>query len=261
MFRLDFNPIDFAREQKLRVVILEAPYDTYQSAETRNLLSSTAALKLAGYQKEYPYGVLPIDTTDFFANHMLLCRENGSSLTPVMGMKTVSLLRCQLHNMKLPVFNLINGQDLPLHLRAMERILESAMLSNQEVGYNGSWTIDPLVRQDKDLKQFARALTVSWFVHYYREYGIPNVFAGATLRFKVEQWKEFLGFEYLQSEGQSLPSIDCKPFFSERVAIMCLRKVRPEADLWARAFLPLWKSRLTVGHAVDVRELLARKAA
>ncbi|MGK5085055.1 hypothetical protein WDW37_17335 [Bdellovibrionota bacterium FG-1] len=246
--------------RNLRVVVLDCPYDTIQNEQTQGLFAKLAALKIAGYQAEYPYGALPLDTTDFIAVHLLLCEERSGNLLPLMGFKSVTAKRCAIHNIPFPAHGVLRGNDLPEYEKALDEIISTSRSKGQEIAYNSSLTVHPDARHDKQLRQLCTDMTVALFVKYYQEYKIPNVIAAATLRFKVQVVKEFAGFEYLSLNGSPLPPFDCKPFFGEKVALMHLRQFRDEAKFWANRYSCLWDNRLTISTQKKIVPSIAEAA-
>ena len=82
-----------------QLVILDCPYDTWDSQETRELFVKVVGLKLKGYLMSYPYGTLPVDTNDFVGTHHLICEKLDGQWVPVMGYKSITLSRCKQHQL------------------------------------------------------------------------------------------------------------------------------------------------------------------
>jgi hypothetical protein len=83
------------------------------------------------------------------------------------------------------------------------------------------------------------------------------VCAGATLRFKVEQWKAFLGFKPMTFHGEVLPDFNCTPFFGEPVRLMLLREYTEEGLEFAKSYRTLWDKRITLDRHVESRTVAA----
>lgn len=230
----------------LRIVVLDSPYDTIQSQQTQNFFGRLAAFKIRSYQKEYPDGVLPVDTVDFVATHLLLCEQIGDEIQPLMGMKSITHRRCLRHNLQFPALHLVESQELKAHHDAIEEYLRKAALAGETVAYNGSWTIDPGLRVHREFVRLCWDVTVAFFVFHYSENHIQSL-AGATLRFKIHDFKEFMGFSYLGSPAGQLSSFECQPFFGEKVALMVLNGCSPQAVEVAERYRFLWQNRLVIG--------------
>ena len=172
--------------REFSVFIIECPYDNYSLPEVRELLPRVFELKIRGYQKEHPYGILPVDSYDQVGNHILVAEKLNGSWIPRMGFKSVTAQRCLLHQLNFPLHNYLKGAP-PEHRLAVEALISEHLGSKQNLGYNGSWTMDPELRRDPEYRLLLRDLTRALLVHYYRDYQIPTTSAFAVMRFKVHE--------------------------------------------------------------------------
>ncbi|MGZ5279528.1 MAG: hypothetical protein ACXWC9_06280, partial [Pseudobdellovibrionaceae bacterium] len=102
------------RSQNLRFVVLKSPFQIWTQLENdtfKDLFHDMVRLKLQGYGLEYPRGVLPVDTSDFIATHLLVCKEEGSRLRPIMGFKTTSFADCEHHQIAFPALGLVQAAE------------------------------------------------------------------------------------------------------------------------------------------------------
>ena len=231
---------------KLRIVVINAPYDTLDDPLTQELLGKLVALKIAGYQKEYPYGVLPVDTGDFVGTHLIVCEELDGKLSVLMGYKSISVERCETHHLKFPIFHLLEFDPLENYRQAVRDVLSEAASKGESVAYNASWTISPEVSRDTDLRKTCVDLTVAMMYFYYTEYKIPNIVAAAIRRFKVDRLKIFIGYNYLKLGETVLPPVMLPTFFNEVASVMHLREFTPEAIELSMRYLTLWEKRITL---------------
>lgn len=244
-----------AINRTLRLVVLESPYDTIEHPLAQELIGKIARMKISGYKAEYPYGATPVDTGDFVGTHLLLCEQDkNGSLEPIMGFKSITHRRCELHGMEFPAYHLIEDGQFGEHKQLIRSLVEQAQSKNEEIAYNGSWTVRQDVRKDRALMQLCYDVTLLLLVRYYTDYRIGNVLAGATVRFKVHQFKEFMGFEYPTLHGKRLPNFPCKPFFNEEVALMLLRQFSPAAHRLADRYRTFWENRICISAQELVRE-------
>lgn len=230
---------------KLRLVVLDCAYNTFESSGTQSLFSKVIAMKIAGYRKHYPYGVLPADSYDFVATHMLLCEEKNGELDPLMGMKFTTYEKCKTHNLEFPIFHIVD-QKYHEHHQAVEDTVNGLVAKGESVAYSASWTMSEKVRRDPRLTEFCKYLNIALFYYYKETFGIQNVVDGATVRFKIEKWKAFLGYEPFQYQGAPLGQVPCDPFFGEMILLMHLKKFTAEAVAFARQFDYLWEQRLVI---------------
>ena len=240
----------------LKIVVIDCAYDTMENVQTQTLFAKTVAMKIRGYRKHYPYGVLPADAGDFIGTHVLLCEEQIGGLEPLMGMKFTTGARCHTHHLEFPLFHVVDRRFTEHHY-AVEKAVNTIIKANESFSYSASWTMDEEARKDPNFANFCKHLSIAFFYHYAETYEVKNLFAAATLRFKVEQWKLFLGYQPLENNGVPLPAIECIPFFNEPILLMHLRKFRPEASNHAEQFNYLWNRRLTLGRANVVQIKIA----
>jgi hypothetical protein len=248
----------------LRVVVLECPYDTLlQSDLSRTVFSDVLALKIKGYLKEYPYGVLPLESADYVANHILLCEEIGQKLVPHMGFKSVTYDRCQLHQLEFPIFHMIEAAETPEERRifreVVHSILENAVSHARKIAYNGSWTISPELRaQGREQVNF-RDVSMAIFYQYYRDYGIQQIIAAASTRFKVDKTKTFMGFSHLQKDGKVLSPIFVSTYNREEAYIMHLERFSDELVQMSKTPLHagLWQDRICIASEREIKKIAA----
>lgn len=242
-----FETKALVEKEKLKIVILDCYYNVHDDATAKQLFIKILSMKIAGYRGEYPYGVLPIDSGDFIGVHILLCKETDQGLQPVMGFKSVSLERCKAFHLSFPAFNLLQGLKLPMHEKIIKTLIANAEKKGQDIAYNASWTMLPETRKNDSLRKLCRDLTAFLLIRYYDFYEIPNVIAGAVVRFKADQIQKFAGFNYFaDDQGSLLDPIECKFVFHEKVALMHLEKLNAEALKWAKQYDFLWDQRLVI---------------
>jgi hypothetical protein len=99
------------KDKQLRVVVLESPYDTWELPQVEKIFSDMIGIKLRGYGRQYPYGVLPVDGADLISTHLLLCDKD--SLQPIMGIRWTSLNKCRAHYITFPALSLVQQAGAP----------------------------------------------------------------------------------------------------------------------------------------------------
>lgn len=247
----------------LRIVVVDCPYDTLADPLTQKLIGKIAAFKIEGYQKEYGYGVMPVDTGDFVAAHMLLCEQNGDDYAPIVGMKSLNLTRCNIHEMEFPALHLGIKAEFGDHRKAVEEYLRLASQKNEQVAYNASWTIHPHARVNKTLVKLCRDITVAFFVNYYSLANIKHIITAATLKFKADEFIKFIGFRPLELNGKPLSKFFYPhALINTDVLLMVLDDFTPEAIELAKRFQVIWGNRLQIGHSnISLGSTVKKKAA
>lgn len=233
------------RVNKLKFVILGSPYDTWKHPLTEKLFARLMGLKLSGYGHEYPYGVLPVDTTDFIADHLIICEEDDLGLKPICSIKSTSLEQCKIHNVTFPALALMRQAEAFEHAYAIEKIMNKATSEKADLRYVGSWTIDPEQRGNKEWGDIMRELFSAMFVSYHLESKSQTI-AGGTLRFKIDKYVQWLGHQPLSMNGQPLSTVRVQHLAGEENLFTHLTSFTFEARSVAKKWQTLWDERIVI---------------
>ncbi len=237
-------------KSKFRVIVLRCPYDNFYNPMVRDLFPKIAQLKIKGYQKEYPYGVLPFDASDFIATHILLCEDLKTGLKPIMGFKSVTLERCDLHKINFPIFGMLKSNDkTDIHEESVLKLVQTYRERGiaHRLAYNGSFTIDPDFRASEKVKKEIWGIATTLVVKYYEEYFIDHVIAVCATTFKVDRYKRYLGWINLNDAfGNELPSYKCYALSEAPLKVMHVTEVSEAAKSDALKYIDLWNKRITI---------------
>lgn len=234
-------------ENKLKIVILKDVsrfWSQTNDENFKNLFYKMIQLKLHGYNSEYPEGVLPIDTTDFIADHLLVCKEVHGELIMLSGTKSTTMSASQKHQLNFPGLSLVLAAESKPHIQAMENLMSNCLAHNRELTYTGSWTITPETRKDKILRQDILNYFNASYVFHHMESGIDEIVCGGTLRFKVENFLGKIGHEILHVNGQPLEPFSVKHLFGEKVQLLHLKKFTSESLEAAHLLKDDWDNRI-----------------
>lgn len=243
----------------LRVVILECPYDTLiENSAANQLYPHLLTLKIKGYRAVYPYGVLPMDTADFIANHIILAEETPEGFIPHTAFKSITLSRCKTHFLDFPAFNLLkitDSQPSQAYRRYLEKILEEATAKGEEVGYNGSWTVSKDLQKMKDRFDFRKA-SITLMARYYTTYNIKHIIAAASAKYKVDHLKVFMGYDYFSEGSERLAPLNLVPYGSEPFYMMHLKEFSQQTFELCEVpeYRKLWEERVTIAPAAAPAE-------
>lgn len=241
--------------KNLKIVVLESPYDSWNQPLTGDLLRDLIGVKLRGYGRVYPYGVMPVDGTDLISTHLSVCRvEADGSFRPIMGVRFTSLKKCRLHYTNFPGMSLLQQANASEHVLALEKIISEADARSVDLFYEGSFTIDPLERSSKERSIFFRELLTLMYVSYQKETNYSELMGGGTIRFKMEKWLASLGHVSLMKNNVELGPINVKHLAGEAVQVMLLKEFSFEALKIAKKWQHLWDDRLVI-KAADASDL------
>ncbi len=160
-----------------------------------------------GYKSVYPYGVLPIDSNDWFANHVVLCKVDDAGVYPITGFKSITKGTVDKVGQDFSFYSHLIGDN-------SANVIESSKLWVKEVSeagetaYQGGWTMCPELTADKVVRRMALEVSQALMPLYYGEYKIPNMIFAVNSKFKVNKLAEPLGFKYLRQHGIKLPACE-----------------------------------------------------
>jgi hypothetical protein len=245
--------------EKYRFVLLRAPYEIMDFDVVQKIFPALIQLKTSGYRQEYQKHVLPFDSSDFVASHLLMCEKNGRDLKPVLGMKSVTLRRCDDHRISFPMLSMLERIDSDLNSKApIQKILDSYRLKGTEekIAYNGSFTILPHLREDKVLMKYLWEVSFSLLANYYIDYEIDHVLAVCATKFKVNKKKEEYGWNYISDGGSTLEEYHCKALFGAPLVPMELFTSSERCRQSATRFKSMWLNKvvLDVDSLTRIRE-------
>ena len=235
--------------EKLASILLECPYDNLNDPAYTSYFLDLVRLKLAGYQNKYGYGILPFDGHDLIANHYTVCMIRNGKPVPIMGMKSVTLERCRTHKVSFPMGEFYSKPEFADYRKAIENLIAAHDKRPGELGYNGSFTISPEVRNNRELVKEIRDIGFSYIVQYYRDYKIPTQVAVALVPFKVPESKRQIGWDTIKLNGRPLPPTPCDFFFGEEIALMVGEKENEGGRALAKKYEQMWNARLTLGES------------
>ena len=229
--------------KNIKIVILESPYDCWNEDFVGHFFKDLIGVKLRGYGREHPYGVLPIDAADLISTHLSVCRtEDGGHLTPLMSIRWTSLKKCRLHFLNFPGMSLLQQAQRSEHIQALEKIIADLDQRNGDLYYSGALSIDPLWKKDKEQSLFFRELLTTMYVHYQKQSGYAELMAGGTVRFKIDNWLQSIGHSPLHPEP-----IHVKHLAGETVQVMHLKDFSFEALRIAKKWQHYWEDRMVIG--------------
>ena len=243
-------PIATLMRQKYRMVLIRSPHEIMGDQFSSEIFPKVIGLKTTGYQKEYGEFVLPFDSSDFIASHLLLTEiMPDKTLCPVLGFKSVTLKRCDDYKIPFPVLSMVEGTtpnpEYREHfLKIMNKFRDEGKAD--QLAYNGSFTILPRLREDKILMKSLWDITFSLLTNYYIEYNIHHVVAVCATTFNVHKKKADLGWNYIQGEGGILESYKCKALFGTSLIPMELVDVKSKSQQPSEKFKDMWEDRITL---------------
>lgn len=232
---------------KFKIVIIESAYDHWDSKLTQKYFSDAVSLKLRGYKAEYPYGILPVDTTDFISTHHLLCKETDLGLYPLMAYKSITYQKATIHNLPFPILNLAKSIGINKHEEAINNIVLRCESDGLKLSYDSSWTIDPETRKDRELTQTLRNIMTALHSLYHHNAKTDEIISLGSLRFKMERLFLYWGYNPIALESKPLDQFIVPSYFNEPVMMFHQTSGFSKQALEdARVYMNLWDDRLVL---------------
>lgn len=236
----------FVVPRGLKILVIDHPYRALGHPETQHLFGRLMGMKIAGYRAAYPFGVLPVDTYDFVASHILVCVPEGSDgWKPLGAGRVISEERCEAHRLPFPAQALLRDaqSDTSRHLQAVEEIVAAARSRMKRLDYHSSWTLSPALRDQPELRRFVRDVMVSTLITRMVEDVEREHLLCGVLRMKTDELFKWVGYEPLKAGTEVLPEILQRSLFGEPVLMFHSTGVTAEAREMTQRFRALWEER------------------
>lgn len=238
------------RSDRLRFVILESPYDSWNHPLAETIYGRMVTLKLQGYGREFPYGVMAVDSTDMISDHLLVCEETDDGLRPLVGNKSIILNKCERFHMPFAGLSIPEEAKAHEHILVMNEIIRNAKETGRDIRYAASWTMAPRERGQGEWTDLLRELFTAIYTSYYLEIPKVGITAGATIRFKVDAYVKWLGHVALHRDGRELPPIKVPHLNDEPVLWTHLESFNLEPRRVAKKWQKLWNNHVRISAPV-----------
>jgi hypothetical protein len=191
----------------LKVIILDNPYDQLADALVQKIFPKCLELRVRGFRSRYDDGVLPFDTSDFFATHILVGTGSLDNFSALLGFKQFTLSRCEHFKATFAPLALMKQLNLTEHAGVIESILGRCRKESREISYLGSLVMNPEVKTDKVMSSYLLDLFIVLQYFFANEFNIQEGIVGTTLRFKTDRLARTLGYKPLASGDKILDPV------------------------------------------------------
>jgi hypothetical protein len=235
---------------KFRVIIIDYPIYGLEDPFCAKLLGRALKMKHEGYVATYGDNSLPMDKTDFFATHLLLCEEKDDDLWPVIAYKSVSFDRCLFYGAEFPGTSLMKSDGHPSCVAEIDRIIAAAD-SPGTISFDSSWAqaLSYRFSGNAPMKRWLREVVTMMAVRHHEDYGLPHFFTCGVVQVHTDQFFRELGLRELNDRAhffqKNLNGAEAVIFYNDRFS--------PEAHALASKHQALWDARLEI-KGLDQRE-------
>src|SRR3974390_261236 len=91
--------VERAAPGSLRFVTLACPLERWREPDVRAAFAEMVRLKMLGFSSQHAAGIMPVDTSDFIASHVLTCVEGSDGLHVASAFRSISTERCREFNL------------------------------------------------------------------------------------------------------------------------------------------------------------------
>lgn len=180
---------------RCQIVQMENPFESWHDPVIRRLFEKTSTLKFKGYRPKFPQGVLPLDASDWIADHFLLCRHDRGDIEPVMGFRRMKLARSRQYFQGFAPALICHESGCTHHIRAIDKLIQRFDSQPELISYTGSFTIMPELRADRMLiEELVRFMVVLHYLFHEEEGTGHEIVTAAAPRFKLDALLQSYGF-------------------------------------------------------------------
>ena len=240
MFKINGFPVE--------IVILRCPYINMDNPKTRDLFSKMMYLKYKGYGNRHALGSLPLDTTDYIADHPLICiRDNNGELIPVCGSKVMTYETCQFFNLEFAMESCFKKANKDVHLRKLFEIIGEAKKNQKTLAYHGGYTIDPLIGAAPKEREMIRDFFIGITLLYFKENNISELLGLGVPHLKTDKFFYQWGYERVCVDHQDLDAFPLHFLCGVDGVMMHLKQFSPEFLKLSEKYVFLLKNKTELG--------------
>lgn len=237
-----------------RLVVLDSPVERWDDPGIRQLFGNAVSLRLKGYRRKYPPGVIPLGVSCWYATHLMVC-EVGAELKPVMGFEHVTLQSYRRHLAPFAALSLCRETGNTRQIQAMEDLVSRFDDRPDMLSYTGGLTIDPALKADRDL--VSELLNVMVALHYFLHQAAGpghEIVTAPTTRFKVDSLLASYGFIPFLDAGPTRQDelLTCSSFAGEEVRLMRVQAFNRTMVEFAAKYRAWWDDRIVFPASSDL---------
>lgn len=233
--------------KKYQVVIIDNPIENLDDKKCADIFGKLLKMKHTGYKVTYGDNVLPMDKSDFFSTHILLCEVDNNNYTPIIAYKSTSYDKCLFYKMEFPALTLMKEDGTPKCVNRINNILQSAN-SPSEISFDSSWAqnLEYRYSDDQSLKIMLREITMMFAVKHHEYFKIPHMISCGVVKVKTDQFFYKIGLKELCSEAhfiqKSINNQEVVIFYNDSFSELALEMAKKYNTLWDDKLLILPKN-------------------
>lgn len=246
----------------IEIVILRCPYLNLNNPETMNLFSKMMRLKYKGYGNRHLLGSLPLDTTDFVADHPLICvRDEQLGLIPISGSKVITYDTCKFFNLDFAMESCFKKGGNTEHMSTLMQIIGESKTNNKTIAYHGGYTIDPSIVTLESDREKVRELFMGITALYFKENNVSELLGLGVPKFKTENFFYQWGYERCRNSGSDLSAFPLYFLPGVDGVMMHLKEFSDVILETSMKYKFIWNNKIELGLPAPVADSIEKKAA
>lgn len=247
-----------------QLVVLECPWENWESSDVREMYSKMALLKKRGYGPRWAKGMMPVDSTDLIGDHIIACYVNPEGeYIPYTAARSIAYNKCVEYNLEYPPINYFktipNSEDC---IKLTENYIKEKYKTEKKVSYYSSWTIDPLFRDiDNKFLDYSKDLFSGMTFWFHEHYSISDFFCFGVVKFKTDLFFEKWGCKTVISKSKELPVMSIPRYSDYGLKYMHLDGFSEQMSFSSRKYKDLWDKRVTMNLAYESNKPIEYKDA
>jgi hypothetical protein len=235
-----------------RVVVIDYPVFVLDDQRCATVLGKTLQMKNLGYRSTYGENVLPMDKTDFFSTHIILCEEKKDELIPILAYKATPYDRCLYNNFEFPGLTLMKNDGHPSCVDKIHEIL-SSIKDPSNISFDSSWAqnLEYRFSGDSNLKNELREITMMLIVKHHEEFNLAHMMTCGVVKVKTDQFFLKIGLDKLNENAL----FKQKSINNEDVVIFYNNSFSYEAVNMAKKHKNLWENKLMISGLGFIKEI------
>lgn len=246
----------------VEIVILRSPYLNLNNPQTMDLFSKMMHLKYKGYGNRHTLGTLPLDTTDFVADHPLIClRDEKLGLIPISGSKVITYDTCKFFNLEFAMESCFKKEGKIEHLNALTQIINNCKAADKSIAYHGGYTIDPSMIKTESEREKVREIFMGITALYFQENKVSELLGLGVPKFKTENYFYQWGYERCTSADSNLSEFPLYFLPGVNGVMMHLKEFSSNILEISLKYKFIWNNKIELGLPIEMSTKAINQAA
>lgn len=170
-----------------KIVVLKDIWKNLESDIIKEMLHPLFLTKKIGYSSRHGKNMLPIGVEDFFADHVLVCKNINEQYIPTCIFKIITSSNMTIYNIQHPVISMLDGlvdREFQISLQSeIKKIHDSGNITS----YSGGFTINRELVNSKEEIESLKEIYCGLHTLIHQDRNIHTLYGYGVMRLKTEQ--------------------------------------------------------------------------